>query len=181
MEIITGFIDFLRKIPTAFLVAIAFVLALILFLPESMAEKVAVDIFRKEYRKFIGPTFLLSLAYLVARFYLFFSRYLSVRKAKKVRISYLETLTAEEKGYLKSYIVDGANSLMCGPDDGIMAGLVANGITYRATSIGDMLDGFAFNMHPWARKYLENNINLLDGAAGRHMTPREKRYLDIGW
>ncbi|HDX7635700.1 TPA: superinfection exclusion B family protein, partial [Escherichia coli] len=104
MDVITGVAEFFRKVPAAFLVAITCVLGLILFLPDSLAVKVAVDGFRNEYRIFIGPAFLLSVSYLVARVYLSFYDLLGERQAKKVRTSYLEKLTAEEKGYLKSYI-----------------------------------------------------------------------------
>ena len=180
MDVITGVAEFFRKVPAAFLVAITCVLGLILFLPDSLAVKVAVDGFRNEYRIFIGPAFLLSVSYLVARVYLSFYDLLGERQAKKVRTSYLEKLTAEEKGYLKSYITEGVNSLMCGPEDGVMGGLVAKGITYRATSVGDIIYGFAFNLQPWAREHLEKNSHLLDGAIGRAMTPREKLNFRLG-
>ncbi|MFK3660043.1 superinfection exclusion B family protein [Scandinavium sp. NPDC088450] len=174
MDVVTGLLDFFRKIPTALLVAITCGLSLILFLPESLAAKVAVDGFRKEYRNFIGPAFLLAVSFLVARVYQFFHDLYGDRQRQKVRISYLEKLTPEEKGYLWSYIIDGENSLMCGPDDGVMGGLVAKRITYRAANVGSMIDGFAFNLQPWAREHLQSNTHLLDGAVGRAMTPGEK-------
>ncbi|EDZ02730.1 conserved hypothetical protein [Salmonella enterica subsp. enterica serovar Virchow str. SL491] len=147
---------------------------MILFLPETLASKVAVDGFRQEYRIYIGPAFLLAVSYLIARVYQFFDDVHGERKIKKARIAYLEKLTPEEKGYLWSYIIEGNNSIMCGPDDGIMGGLEAKCIAYRAASVGDMLNGFAYNLQPWAREHLEKNPHLLNGAEGRPMTPREK-------
>lgn len=57
MDVITGVAEFFRKVPAAFLVAITCVLGLILFLPDSMAVKMAVDGFRNEYRILIGLHF----------------------------------------------------------------------------------------------------------------------------
>lgn len=174
MDVVTGLAEFLRKVPAAFLVAITCVLSLILFLPDDTAQKVAVDGFRKEYRIFIGPVFLLSVSFLVARVYISLYDLLGDFQAKKVRNSYLKRLTAEEKGYLNSYIDGGVNSLMCGADDGVMGGLVAKGITYRAANVGDMIDGFAYNLQPWAFEFLQKHPQLLEGAVGRAMTPGEK-------
>ena len=85
-------------------------------------------------------------------------------------------LTPEEKGYLVSYIEGQQNTIYVGLDDGIMGGLTAKGITYRSSNMGDLLNGVAFNLQPWARSYLEENRYLLDGYAGKPMTPREKLY-----
>ena len=60
-----------------------------------------------------------------------------------------------------------------------MSGLEAKGITYRASNMGDMLRGFAFNLQPWAREHLEANPNLLDGYFGGPTTPRERLYSDL--
>ena len=55
MEKLTGLVDYFRKIPAVFLVAIVSVLALILFLPEETAKTLAVDGFRDKYRVYLGP------------------------------------------------------------------------------------------------------------------------------
>jgi hypothetical protein len=86
----------------------------------------------------------------------------------------LHKLTPEEKGYLIPFIEGQMNSINVGMDDGVMAGLRAKGITYLAANMGSVLDGFAFNLQPWAREYLEKNPNLLEGAAGHPMTPQQK-------
>jgi hypothetical protein len=71
IEKLTEFTDYFRKIPATFVVAILFVLSLILFLPEEYAKILAVDGFRKEYRLFLGPAFLLILSFCVARIFNF--------------------------------------------------------------------------------------------------------------
>ncbi len=174
MDKLTGFTDYFRKIPAAFLVAIVSVLGLILFLPEETAKTVAVDQFREKYRVYLGPAFLLTVSFLVARLFLFLKHGHTAKQNLKARQQALHQLTPEEKGYLFPYIENQQNSIPVGIDDGIMSGLVAKGITYRASNMGNLLTGFAFNLQPWARAYLEENPSLLDGYVGQPMTPRQK-------
>ena len=174
MEKLTGFADYFRKIPAAFLVAIVSVLGLILFLPEEYAKTLAVDGFRNEYRVFLGPAFLLTLSFCAARIFNFFMQGYRQKQALKKRQQALHNLTPEEKGYLIPYIEGQQNTVNVGMDDGVMAGLRSKGITYLAASMGDLLHGFAFNLQPWAREYLEKNPRLLDGYVGGPMTPRQK-------
>ena len=98
----------------------------------------------------------------------------SQRKVLRAQKDCLYKLTPEEKGYLVPFIFGLQNTINVGMDDGVMAGLRFKGITYLAASVGDMLHGFAFNLQPWAREYLENNKNLLEGHEGQPMTPPAK-------
>lgn len=166
--------EYLRKIPAAFLVAIACALGIVLFASDKVAVTLAVDGFRNAYRVFLGPAFILVVAFLVARICMHVLRVLRSRKTSKLRLEMLHKLTPEEKGYLVQYIHHGANSIYVGMDDGVMGGLQAKGITYRAANMGSVLQGFAFNLQPWAREYLEGNPTLLHGHMGQPKTPREK-------
>jgi len=177
MEKLTEFAEYFRKIPAAFLVAILFVLGLILFLPEHYAQIVAVDGFRNEFRVYLGPAFLLVLSFCSARMFNFFMQGYSQRKKLKIQQDFLHSLTPEEKGYLIPYIEGQQNTVHVGMDDGVMAGLRSKNITYLAANVGDLLNGFAFNLQPWARQYLEKNPQLLDGYVGEPRTPRQKRGL----
>jgi len=179
IEKLTNIADYLRRIPAAFLVAMVCALGLILFLPAGAAKVLAVDKFRETYRIFLGPAFLLIVSFLAARIFMFCRQKMNEKRLLLSKQKTLHKLTPEEKGYLVPYIIHQKNTLYVGPEDGIMNGLVAKGITYRAASIGNLLDGIAFNLRPWAREYLENNPHLLDGAVGQPMTPRQK--LHSGW
>lgn len=122
----------------------------------------------------MGPIFLFTVAFAIARVFTFFLRVLKRRSYLKGAQRVLENLTPEEKGYLIPFIIYQENSIYVGMDDGVMAGLRAKNITYCAISMGSVLDGFAFNLQPWAREYLYNKTHLLEGAVGRPLTPREK-------
>jgi hypothetical protein len=104
----------------------------------------------------------------------FWARKIKTESNTKKKYDYLKQLTPEEKGYLIPYIEEQQNTINVGMDDGIMAGLCAKGITYRAANIGDLLNGFAFNLQPWARDYLNSKPELLNDYSGEPMTPREK-------
>lgn len=174
MDSLPKFADYFRKIPAAFLVAITSVLGLILFLPEETAITLAVDEFREKYRVYLGPTFLLTVSFLAARFFMFLSKGYTSRQKLKVMQEALQHLTPEEKGYLVLYIEEQKNTIYVGADDGIMSGLVLKKITYRASNMGSLVEGFAFNLNPWARTYLEKNSHLLDDYTGKPMTPVQK-------
>jgi hypothetical protein len=176
MDKLTGFTDYFRKIPAAFLVAIVSVLALILFIPDEQAKTLAVFDFREKYRVYLGPTFLLTLSFCVARPLNFFMNDAKQRLDMKKQQKVLHKLTPEEKGYLVPYIQAEKNSIYVGMDDGVMAGLQTKGITYLAANTGDILSGSAFNLRPWARIYLEQNPHLLEEHVGSPMTPRQKLY-----
>lgn len=174
METFTKFLEYFRKVPPAFLVAIATILGLILFLPEEIFKTLAVDAFRKEYRIWIGPAFLLAVAFLVARLYMYLIQEYSRKRQLKSMQKELHQLTPGEKGYLLPYIQEQKNTIYVGPEDGIMNGLVAKGIICRVSDHGTLTEGFPFNLESWARAYLAKNPNLLEGHSGEPMTPVKK-------
>lgn len=174
MEKWTAIVEYFRKVPAAFLVAVLVTLGLVLFVPDKYAQILAIDTFRNQYRIFLGPAFLLVLAFITARLYTHLAARHAERKALKEREETLHNLTPEEKGYLSKFIHEEMNSIYVGMDDGVMAGLRKKGITYLAAQMGSLLEGFAFNLQPWARDYLQNNPHLLEGQAGGPLTPRQK-------
>ncbi len=74
-------------------------------------------------------------------------------------------LMPDEKAYLLRYITEQQNTQYFRIDDGIAQGLVAKLIIYQSASIGDLYDGFAYNLHPWARRYLVKHPEALNGAS----------------
>ena len=174
MDRLTEFADYFRKIPAAFLVAIFSALGLILFLPEETAKTIAVNEFRKNYRVYLGPAFLFTGSFLLARLFIHFRIGYGERQNLKILQKTLHQLTPEEKGYLVPFIVNKQNTIHVGMEDGIMGGLIAKKIKYLASNRGSHVNGFAFNLNPWARAYLEKNYHLLNDYAGEPMTPRQR-------
>ena len=174
MEAFTKLADYFRKIPPAFLLAIATILGLIRFLPEEMAKTLAVYEFRIKHSIWIGPTFWLAVVFLVVHLFIYLKQKYSQGQQLKNMQKQLHQLTPEEKGYLLPYIKEQRNTIYVGPEDGIMNGLVAKGIICRISDSGTLTEGFPFNLESWAREYLVINTNLLDGHSGEPKTPVKK-------
>ena len=154
--------------------AVLLILGIILFVGDEWAKALAVDAFRTEYRVFLGPTFIVVTVISIARILSSLSNIITAKKYERNRNQHLHALTPEEKGYLVPYIRNKKSTVHIGLEDGIMAGLVHKEITYLASNTSIGLGGFAYNLQPWAREYLEKHRNLLDGHIGRPRTPEEK-------
>lgn len=170
----------LESISITLLATLWATLGFLIFIPDPIADQLKVLTFRNDYAVFLGPLFLLFMAFLLARIIGETTNWLRSRKAERDRERQLHQLTPEEKGYLKDFIVAGRNTINVGLDDGIMGGLEKKKICYRASDMFDLLEGASFNLQPWARLYLEKNPDLLAGSTGKPLTPRQKSGL-AGW
>lgn len=166
--------DWLTGIHPIFLATVLAILGILLFSPEGIAKSLAIYEFRENYKIYLGPALVVVTSLGFARVVFFFNKKMDINRSKKIRNQLPHQLTPEEKGYLYSYIFEEENTLYVALDDGVMGGLLAKKITYRASRSGNLLDGFPCNLQQWARNYLEQRPWLLDDRKGRPMTPREK-------
>ncbi|MFH1519547.1 MAG: super-infection exclusion protein B [Candidatus Omnitrophota bacterium] len=173
MDKLIKFFDFIIKLPLSFLITFNVVLAILLFSPEKLSRMLVVYEFVKIYRIYLGPAFIFLFSILISKIIV---ERRNRRKALKKREEYLNSLTAEEKGYLSEFIKEEKNTIYCAMGDGIAGGLIVKGIIYKASNIVNVLDGDAFNLQLWARKFLNENIHLLDGAFGKPLTNEEKLF-----
>lgn len=154
-----------KKIAPIPLLALGIASGFILFAPSKVIVVLGIELLRNSGQGVLGGVFVFSWAYLLAhligKIYGLISDQNNKRKTNKMRIGYLQELTPQEKGYLTPYIVQGKNTVKFRIEDGIAGGLAAKDILYRASTVGDLLDGFDYNMQPWARKYLESHRELL--------------------
>jgi Super-infection exclusion protein B len=164
----------LENVSITLLATLCATLGFLVFVPDTIADRLKVLSFRNDYAVFLGPVFLLFAACLLARVISETTDLLRSRKADRERDKQLTRLTPEERGYLSEFIVNGRNTVKVGMDDGIMGGLVAKKICYMSTNMFDLLEGASFNLQPWARSYLETHPDVLDGAVGVPLTPRQK-------
>lgn len=174
-------LEWLRKVPTGFLLSLSVVLALLLFLPAEIAEALAIKDFRDSYRKFLGPSFLLVVSFFITKALLSLNNIRRRKANESKRLSQLHSLTAEEKGYLAQFIIHGRNTIHVAMGDGVAGGLVAKGIIYRSSNAFNVLEGPPYNLQPWARDYLSTRLDLLDGAAGAPQTNEERVFGRKRW
>ena len=167
-------LEWLWKIPIAFLFTLSIVLGLIIFLPDHIADTLAVKDFRLTYRTFLGPAFLLTVSFSLTKLLMWTWRFHQDRKSFRHLVEQLHELSPEEKGYLAQFIIRGINTIHVAVGDGVAGGLEAKGIIYRSSDAFNILEGPPYNLQSWARKELSENPCLLNGAIGRPMTNRER-------
>lgn len=183
LDSLLGAFNAAKQLTPTLLLGTALAAGVLLLLPTSAIEILGLTQFRSENRALIGGTLVVTTsllsAQLLARLGLALKRIYERRRQRrsqtridKLRAERLEKLTPDEKGYLLPYIANEENTLYFGIDDGVAGGLQAKEIIFRATNVGDMVTGFAFNLQPWAREHLSANPNLLEGARVR--TPESR-------
>lgn len=142
----------------------------LLFLPQEILQKIYIDGLIIRFRPYIG-LFLIALGSLVVgkiviSIYSYFYRLRIRHKARKnyeeIILGHLEKLTPDEKRILAYYIVHQTKTQKLFLEDGNVSLLSSNKIIYRASSMGNILSGFAFNINDFAYEYLKENYNLLE-------------------
>jgi hypothetical protein len=140
--------------------------SLLLFLPDTIALQIGIAGFRLLFRGYIGATFIVSLSLLLA--YGISAISCSVRNTLDDRHLYrltldtLRLLTADEKRFLRPFVIEGKNTVKADISNGVVGGLVAKCILYRASNVGHLYSGFPYNLQPIARKILSEKPKLLD-------------------
>lgn len=176
LEALTGGLAALKQVTPTILLGVAAASAAVLFLPADFVRTIGLDTFRDSNRQYIGGALVLAVALLCAQLLAGVVAWLKQTWEKRIvkqkqgrvlelRQQSLEKLTPHEKAYLLPYIQQQENTQYFGVEDGIAGGLQAKKIIFRSASIGNFVEGFAFNIQPWARDYLNQNQHLLDGAA----------------
>ena len=175
IETVTGVLSAIKGATPVVLLGIAIATGVGLFAGDRFMSTVGLFELRGQYRPYIGGTFLLASSLLVAQGVAGAWRMIESqidRRRKKRRDEQalarlnasLRSLTPDEKAFLAPFILGAENSLYFRIEDGIAGGLVAKNILFRPSNIGSPLGVFAHNIQPWARDYLTEHPELLEGA-----------------
>lgn len=176
-EAIGSLLTTLRQSSPVVLLGISIASGAILFIPEEFAAIFGLSGFRHQYRAYIGGLLIVSSSLVLAQLFwrlceTLKSKWDNSRRLADMKRS-LHDLTPDEKAYLSPFILANENTQYFLIEDGIACGLEDKHILYRPSEIGNMSDGFAFNMRPWARKYLKKKLSLLEGANPEPNDPRD--------
>lgn len=174
LEAVAAFLSTLKQASPSLLLGIAIASGVILFAPDSFLTLLGLEVFLHSNKPYIGGTSVVAIALLLShsifRLAAFGKGVLTARQVKKKaaeaeanRHKKLHDLTPDEKAYLVPYVVDDENTQYFLIEDGVAGGLVAKGVLYRSSHIGSLVDGWAFNMQPWAKSYLKSHPELLEG------------------
>lgn len=163
-----------------YLAVIAIASGLVLFAGDGFLEALGLTEFAKDNRSWLGATFLVSTSIVVVSGGIWlkdllianYARKRKIKRAKEKVINRLQRLTEDEKQILRFYVAENTRANTLKIDDGVVNGLVADGIIYRAASMGNLLEGFAHNITDFAWEYLHENIELLDGHTNTYRTDK---------
>jgi len=149
-------------------VAVLISTGLVLFLPPSVIAEIGLTDFKVQYRTELGAAFIISASLVFAHGAFALASILSVRRKfwlhNRKAHNYMKTLTADEKKFLRRYVVDGQNSQNASIYDGVANGLEGKGLVYKASSVTiPRVPGMLvpFNMQPDARKWLTRHPQYL--------------------
>lgn len=168
-------LEFLKLAPR-YLIALGIAAAVLLFGSENFLKKISVFEFVQNYRPWLGLTLVATsclFAVSVGSDVLgFLKKWKHNRAVFKHIIGRLNRLTEDEKQILRYYFAKKTRSNNLIIDDGVVQGLVDDGIIYRSASLGTMFGGFAHNISDVAWDYLYVNPHLLEGETNFYRTDK---------
>lgn len=168
LETIVGAVKMFNNLAVKPLLALAVATGILLFFPAALVSRLGMTTLVTGYRSLIGLAFLVSCTYLLAHAIVSLVQYirdgLEAKATRKARMALLQDLTPDEKIRLIPYIHQKRASVDYQITDGVVLGLVAKGILFRATNLG-YGTRFSFNIQPWARQEIEKNVAFFEGAA----------------
>ena len=174
-EILKVVLEFLKLAPR-YLIAVGLVAGALLFAPDSSLQRTGLSQFVKDNRQWLGLTLLVTAALfavsLAADVSRWAKRWWRNRRAFAHITGRLHQLTEDEKQILRFYIAKQTRANTLRIDDGVVQGLVADGILYRSATMGNLLEGFAHNISDIAWDYLNLFPHLLDGSTNTYRTDK---------
>jgi hypothetical protein len=148
------------RIKTEILVALASSCLFLLLSPSWVLHAIGLLNVATLIKNWLGITLMLSLFLLVAR-----AAGLSIRSAsrqlKRLHAKQMiHQLTGEELGFLGEFIERDVATLQAPVGDGLTGSLLAKGLIFRASSLGNVLSGFPYGIQPWVKTYLQKRSYL---------------------
>jgi hypothetical protein len=159
--------EFLKLTPR-YLIAIGLVAGMLIFGSDGFRKALGLTEFAQNYRPVLGVLFLSSITLILVGIagsgVDWFKRVWRKRKAFQAITKRLHILSEDEKQVLRHYIVRNTRSNSLRIDDGVVNGLASIGIIHRVSQVGDMVNGFAYNISEVAWNYLHIHPHLLEGT-----------------
>jgi hypothetical protein len=155
------------KLSPRYLLGLCLASGAILFGREQWLASLGVETLVAEYRIWIGLVFLVSASLLisqgVAGVLPASRKWVDERRRLKWSKRRLHDLTTEEKQVLGDYIQRKSRTQVLLVNNGVVAGLMAEGVLYRASNLSSRPGpNFDVNIQPWAWEYLVKNPELVE-------------------
>lgn len=173
----------LMRLAPRYLVSLGIIAALVLFTPDKTLKWFGISFFAQQYRAWFAIVFIATgVLFAVDRCIAvmgWIRRKKAVTKFSQARLERLHRLTEDEKQILRFYFAKQTRANVLRIDDGVVQGLVAAGIIFRSTQIGNMLEGFGHNISDFAWEYFHQHPELLDGTTNFYRTDKRDSIFDI--
>jgi len=178
-EIVKSVVEVLKLAPR-YLAALALIAGVLIFLPVSWLEVLGLKAFSIEHRSWLGLVLLVSLGICAVsaaiRVIEAVGGAFHRRGVRRFVAEKLNRLTEGEKQILRFYFAKGTRSNTLRVDDGEVRELVACRILYRASEIGNLLEGFAHNISDFAWDYIHAHPEVLQGSTNTYRTDRRETF-----
>lgn len=136
--------------------------SILLFTPDSWLARIHILTIRNQYTETLGFAFIISIVATLIQIALWVKNDLwASRQIRKNLEKRLHNLSYQEKQILCGYILNQVKTQYFPIQDGVVQGLLHSDVLYYASTVGDMLRGFAYNIQPWAYEYLSKNKHLI--------------------
>jgi len=168
-------LEFLRLAPR-YIAAITVFTGFLLFSSKAILSKIGIWDFSQNNRSWIGIAFVgssaLFLIGLLIDIFKWIGKCMRRRRISRHIIDRLHNLTEGEKQILRYYLANQTRANTLRYDDGVVQELAAEGIIYRSTTMGSLLEGFSYNISDIAWDYLHLHPNLLMGPTNTYRTDK---------
>lgn len=166
VEWVSKIIDVL-KLPKKLIAIIFIVVSILLFLPESVVNKIHLKQFIETFGFILGITFILTGSMLIWEIVSYFwnLRKTRLRNEKRVSVllSDLNSLDPSEKSLLREFYIQQRNTIKLPADNPIVAGLLQKKVLVSVGEIGrSSIVGilFSYKISDLVFKYLDENLHL---------------------
>lgn len=153
------------KLSPKYLFPVVLVSGFLLFARPSMLEVFGLAELSAKYKPYIGGVFLLAAALVLSHWAISLYKRGEKRRLWSRRIKSskrrLRNLTAEEREVLRGYIGGNTRTRYFQLESGVVSGLQLEHIVFRSSNVGNLDEGWAYNIQPWAWDYLNENLELL--------------------
>jgi len=165
MGVVTAIVD---KLKLKELFGIVFIAAIILtILPTEAAVKMRILEFRESYQPYISLCIIAIGAYYILHIGIFISNIIlgQLINSKKSAIKYMKTyMSPDEMGLLVQTFYNRRNGRFCSSgkidySDGRKAPLESKNIIYLASTMGNLVEGFSYNLQPYVLDFLNDNLD----------------------
>ena len=171
------------KLTPRYLFPLLLAASLIIFLPESLVQKIGLRETWSNPRFWIGLAFVLASSLLITHgileAYSFSHRKYVARRNERRRFEYFKHLSPSERKLLRSYVESRTKTRNLPYDEGTVTGLIRVGILYYASSratnniwnpVGEYCTDI--NMEQWAWQYLIEHPEITSDAEDKIATSK---------